>query len=176
MCIAANLVCYHDLLGGLLRDQLRWRRIAFEALSEGLAEELHPNWNIKVSCSYMTITCIPLRTDCCGSLQVTILEPGPFRTKCPTDNAITDPIHPAYTDPSLPTMRWRGIFGSPGRVFNGDPDKFAEAVYRVAYLEDPPLRLPIHPVSLAVLRRKGKQLLETADKWESWSEDVLMKD
>ena len=61
-------------------------------------------------------------------------------------------------------------------MFNGDPDKFAEAVYRVAYLEDPPLRLPIHPVSLAVLRRKGKQLLETADKWESWSEDVLMKD
>ncbi|KIJ60231.1 hypothetical protein HYDPIDRAFT_32486 [Hydnomerulius pinastri MD-312] len=129
-------------------------KFALEALSEGLAAEVHPSWNIKV----------------------TILEPGPFRTKCPTVNAITDPIHPAYTDPALPTMQWRNLFGNSDPVFNGDPDKFAEAVYNVAYLEDPPLRLPVHKASLAVLRARGQQLLDVADKWESWSEDVLMKD
>jgi len=110
------------------------------------------------------------------SLQVTILEPGPFRTKCPTVNMITDPVHPAYTDPSLPTTQLRSIFANPNPIFNGDPEKFAEAVYRVAYLEDPPLRLPIHRASLVTLREKGRELLETAQKWESWSEDVLIKD
>ncbi|KAF8550208.1 NAD(P)-binding protein [Imleria badia] len=127
-------------------------KFALESLSECLAEELDPNWNIKV----------------------TILEPGPFRTKCPTDNRITDPVHPAYTDPSLPTMQMRGVFANPNPVFNGDPEKFAEVVYRTAYLEHPPLRLPVHTESLVALRTKGKQLLETADKWEAWSEDVLI--
>lgn len=150
-------------------------RVALEALSEGLAEELDPNWNIKVNHLYpssrpSSITIVN------ASWQVTILEPGPFRTKCPTVNAITHPVHPAYTDPSLPTMQWRDLLANPNSVFNGDPEKFAEAVYRAAYLEDPPLRLPVHPASLDVLREKGKQLLETADKWESWSEDVLIKD
>lgn len=73
-------------------------------------------------------------------------------------------------------MRLRRMFTAPDSVFDGDPDKFAEVVYRAAYLEDPPLRLPVHPASLVVLREKGKQLLETADKWQSWSEDVLIKD
>ncbi|KAI9568468.1 hypothetical protein HD554DRAFT_727204 [Boletus coccyginus] len=129
-------------------------KFALEALSEGLADELDPNWNIKV----------------------TILEPGPFRTKGTTVNVISDPVHPAYTDPLLPTMQWRNVFANPNLVFNGDPKKFAEAVYKVAYLEDPPLRLPIHPVALVALRKKGGELLETAQKWESWSEDVFMKD
>ena len=73
-------------------------------------------------------------------------------------------------------MQWRSVFANPNLVFNGDPEKFAEAVYRVAYLEDPPLRLPIHPMALVALRKKGSELLETAQKWESWSEDVLLKD
>ncbi|KAF9222900.1 NAD(P)-binding protein [Gyrodon lividus] len=129
-------------------------KFALEALSEGLAAELHPDWNIKV----------------------TILEPGPFRTKCATVNAVVEPLHPAYTDPALPTMQIRSSGLNPDSVFNGDPDKFAEVVYKLAYLEDPPLRLPIHPVAVAIVRRKGQELLEAADKGESWSEDVLIQD
>ncbi|KAF8555531.1 NAD(P)-binding protein [Imleria badia] len=127
-------------------------KFALEALSECLVAELDPNWNIKI----------------------TILEPGPFLTKCPT-NTITDAVHPAYADPSLPSMQLRGVFANPYLALNGDPEKFAEVVYRTAYLEHPPLRLPIHTASLVAMRTKGKQLLETADKWESWSEDVLLK-
>ncbi|KAF8550210.1 hypothetical protein OG21DRAFT_1514323 [Imleria badia] len=41
----------------------------------------------------------------------------------------------------------------------------------LATLGTPPLRLP---GSLVAVRTKGKQLLETADKWESWSEDVFI--
>lgn len=87
-----------------------------------------------------------------------------------------DPIHPAYIDPSLPSTQFRSVFENPNTMFNGDPDKLAEAVYKVASLEHPPLRLPMHPETLGVLREKGKHLLDTANKWEPWSEGVLLKD
>ena len=89
---------------------------------------------------------------------------------------IEQPVHPAYTNPSLLTVEVRRLFANADSTFNGDPEKFAGLVYRAAYMEDPPLRLPVHTHSLAILREKGKQLLEIADKWESWSEDVLIKD
>ena len=154
--------------------------LALEALSEGLAEELDPSWNIKVdrpspfsSASYINVLLTRPPTVSC---QVIILEPGPFRTKCPADNMRADPVHPAYTNPLLPSMQMRRIFENPNTTFNGDPEKIAEAVYKVASLEHPPLRLPIHPQALGVLREKGKHLLDAADEWESWSEGVLLKD
>ncbi|KAG9309974.1 hypothetical protein JVU11DRAFT_10008 [Chiua virens] len=61
-------------------------------------------------------------------------------------------------------------------LLNGDPVKFAEATYKVACLEDPPRRMPLHPLCMGILRERGKHLVETADKWESWSEDLLIKD
>ncbi|KAH7881764.1 hypothetical protein F5I97DRAFT_1415692 [Phlebopus sp. FC_14] len=125
-------------------------KFALEALSEGLAAELDPRWNIKV----------------------TILEPGPFRTNCPGINVVVDPVHPAYTDTALSSMQWRSV--DVNAVFNGDPDKFAEIIYRTAYLEDPPLRLPVHKASLRSLRQKAKELLDAADEWETWSEDILL--
>ncbi|KAH7924106.1 NAD(P)-binding protein [Leucogyrophana mollusca] len=129
-------------------------KFALEGLSEGLSRELDPSWNIKII----------------------ILEPGPFRTNAPVENAVIEPLHPAYRNPSLPTAAWRNVFPNVKPYFNGDPDKFAAAVYRVAYLEDPPLRLPIHEASLASLRKKGRELLAAADKYESWSEGVIFQD
>ncbi|KAG9308868.1 hypothetical protein JVU11DRAFT_11327 [Chiua virens] len=129
-------------------------KFALEAFSEGLAVELDPDWNIKI----------------------TIFEPGPFRTNVVKGNLISVPIHPAYTGPSSPSMKWREVFSNLETIWNGDPVKFAEAVYKTTYLEDPPLRLPMHAVALEILREKGKHLLETAEKWESWSEDIVIKD
>lgn len=87
-------------------------------------------------------------------------------------------VHPAYTNPLLPTMKLRSILTGDAvdQLFNGDPDKFAVAVYKAAYLDDPPLRLPLHHLSVNIFREKGKQLLETAEKWGSWSEDILIKE
>ncbi|KIJ08069.1 hypothetical protein PAXINDRAFT_18768 [Paxillus involutus ATCC 200175] len=65
-------------------------KFAPEALSEGLASELHSDWNIKV----------------------TILEPGPIRTKRFIANAIIGPVRPAYTDPELSTMQLRGLLSN----------------------------------------------------------------
>ncbi|KAH7909265.1 hypothetical protein BJ138DRAFT_1155645 [Hygrophoropsis aurantiaca] len=131
-------------------------KFALEGLSEALSKELDPNWNIKVI----------------------LLEPGPFRTKCPTDNAVVEPIHPSYTDPSLPTVAWRNICASSEvfEHFTGDPKKFAAAVHKVAYIDDPPLRLPIHEATIKSLRKKGNEMLTVADKYEAWSEDIIWKE
>lgn len=48
MHIAVNLVCCGNLVKLMLR-KLTWCWLALEALSEGLAQELDPNWNIKVN-------------------------------------------------------------------------------------------------------------------------------
>ncbi|KAH7921664.1 NAD(P)-binding protein [Leucogyrophana mollusca] len=130
-------------------------KFAFEGLSEGLSRELDPSWNIKLI----------------------ILEPGPFRTKCPTD-AVVEPMHPAYANPTLPTVAWRNICISSeiNKYFAGDPDKFAAAVHKAAYLDDPPLRLPIHEATLSSMRKKGKEFLDAADKYESWSEGIMCED
>ena len=65
-------------------------------------------------------------------------------------------------------MQMCALFENTGPIFNGDPEKFADpAVYRVASMNDPPLRLSIRTEALAALKSKGKELLETADKWGS---------
>ena len=54
----------------------------------------------------------------------------------------------------------------------GDPEKAALAFLRLAALESPPFRFPIHKEGIAAARAKAKALNEAADKWESWSEDM----
>jgi len=73
-------------------------------------------------------------------------------------------------------MQLRGMVSNPNIAFNGDPVKLAEAMYRLACLEDPPLRLPIHQVALEALRRRGRHLVDITDKWASWSEDICFKE
>ncbi|KAN0074598.1 hypothetical protein V8E55_011647 [Tylopilus felleus] len=106
---------------------------------------------------------------------VTILEPGPFRTTCVAENLVRHPVHPAYTDPLLRTMRCRAAFANPNLVITADPAKLAEAMYK-ANFGGPPLRLPIHATSVAMVRQRGEHLLKTADNWGLWSEDVLTND
>ncbi|KAI5986169.1 hypothetical protein EDD15DRAFT_2373473 [Pisolithus albus] len=131
-----------------------WRKFAIEGLVEALATEVSPDWNIKV----------------------TIVEPGPFRTNCPTTNMVTEPVHPAYNDPTLPSREFRNMMSNPDAKFDGDPIKFAEAMYKLVYLEDPPLRLPLHHVTVEAFRKKGRHLIDAADAWASWSEDMCIQE
>ncbi|KAI6027326.1 hypothetical protein BKA83DRAFT_4227460 [Pisolithus microcarpus] len=128
-------------------------KFAIEGLAEALATEVSPDWNIKV----------------------TIVEPGPFRTNCPTTNMVTEPVHPAYNDPTLPSRGFRNMMSNPDAKFDGDPIKFAEAMYKLVYLEDPPLRLPLHHVTVEAFRKKGRHLIDAADAWASWSEDMCVQ-
>ena len=88
-----------------------------------------------------------------------------------------DPIHPAYSDPDLPSRKTRSLY--PGelaaRVHDGDPKKFGRAVYRLAYMDDPPLYLPLHRVAVEAAKAKGQELIQTAEEYASWSDDVYYR-
>ncbi|KAI6030595.1 hypothetical protein F5J12DRAFT_918793 [Pisolithus orientalis] len=110
------------------------------------------------------------------NIKVTIVEPGPFCTNCPTTNMVTEPIHPVYNDPVLPSMQLRNVMSNTDTAFTGDPTKLAEAIYKLVYLGDPPLRLPLHNITVETLKEKGHHLIDTADTWASWSEDMYVKE
>lgn len=129
-------------------------KAALECLTEGYISELDPEWRIKI----------------------TLLEPGLFRTSA-IESHTAEPVHPAYaSNASLPTRTYRALYpGIEETHFDGDPAKFAEAVYKLSRLDDPPVRLPLHRVALESARKKGELLLEAADKWSSWSDDVYFR-
>ncbi|KIJ21371.1 hypothetical protein PAXINDRAFT_64761, partial [Paxillus involutus ATCC 200175] len=85
------------------------------------------------------------------------------------------PIHPAYSDPNLPSRKIRNLY-DPGdlaeRASDGDPKKLAQAMYKVAYMDDPPFYLPLHRVAVQAAKEKGERLIQTAEKYASWSHDV----
>jgi NAD(P)-dependent dehydrogenase (short-subunit alcohol dehydrogenase family) len=128
-------------------------KAALECLTEGYIDELDPEWHIKI----------------------TLIEPGLFRTSM-IQNHATEPIHPAYeSNPSLPTRKYRALYPDiEDTHFNGDPAKFAEVAFKLSRLDDPPIRLPLHRVALESARKKGQSLLETAENWSSWSDDVYL--
>lgn len=47
-----------------------------------------------------------------------------------------------------------------------------EVVYKLASLEDPPVHFPLSKISVEGYKAKGTQLLEAAEKYASWSENV----
>jgi len=59
-----------------------------------------------------------------------------------------------------------------GMDASGDPKKAALAFLKIAALENPPFRFPIHNEAIAAARAKATALNEAADKWESWSENI----
>jgi hypothetical protein len=80
------------------------------------------------------------------------------------------PPHPAYTNENLPVNLYRKLGGT--IVADGNSDKAAQQFLKIVELENPPLRFPIHKDAIAAVRTKAKNLLEAADAYESWSEDV----
>ncbi|KAG2343360.1 NAD(P)-binding protein [Suillus weaverae] len=123
-------------------------KFALEGLSESLAKELDPAWNIKV----------------------TIIEPGPFRTKIFKENQRLTSQHPAYASPGLPSSRFRQFITS-GNI-DGDADKAVVAIEKLTHLDDVPTRLPLHRKVVASTRDKIKILAEDVGNFESWSDDL----
>ncbi|KAG0691659.1 NAD(P)-binding protein [Suillus ampliporus] len=115
---------------------------ALEGFSEGVAQELDPAWNIKV----------------------TIIEPGPFRTRMFTDNMHPSPQHPAYDNPELAGSKFPPV--------DGDTEKAVVVIEKLTRLDEPPLRLPLHRGTIKAGREKAKSLIDTMDRYESWSENI----
>ncbi|KAI0073378.1 NAD(P)-binding protein [Panus rudis PR-1116 ss-1] len=119
---------------------------ALEALSDAIAQELDPEWNIKV----------------------TLLVLGSFRTKG-LDNTVTLPAHSAYNKPTIGGNPLRGALKE-GSIHQQDPDKAAAKIYEVAYMTDPPLRLPVGADAVATIKAKSAHLAEVAEKYGSWAD------
>ncbi|KAI0642844.1 NAD-P-binding protein [Trametes meyenii] len=123
-------------------------KFALEGLTESLAAELDPAWNIKV----------------------TLIEPGGFQTEA-VNKAAFGPEHPAYSsNPELPSSRLRRLWGT--FALPGDPWKAVEAFYEIAALPEPPLHLPLGKDSVEFARRKAAKLTADTDKYEYFSENL----
>jgi len=48
-------------------------------------------------------------------------------------------------------------------------------MYRLAYMDDPPLYLPLHRVAVEAAKVKGEGLIQTAEEYASWSDDVYYR-
>lgn len=144
---------------------------ALEGLSESLADELDPVWNIKVRCSFpATVSSAPPCADAMPC-KITLLEPGPFRTEFSERNFRPLPQHPAYADPALPRSQVCKYIGSP-ELFDGDVSKAMVVIKKVSQLENPPVRFPLHKRTVATLRERAKEYSDLADGYESWVEDL----
>ncbi|KAI0671250.1 NAD-P-binding protein [Trametes maxima] len=123
-------------------------KFAFEGLTEALASELDPAWNIKI----------------------TIVEPGSFQTEGP-GKIFWAPEHPAYAaNPKLPATQMRkdwDAFSPPG-----DAKKAAAAFYEIAALPESPLHVPLGKDSVTWMKQKATSLLAAAEKYEYLSEDL----
>lgn len=103
---------------------------AIEGLTECVAAEVDPSWNIKFS----------------------ILCPGNFRTPIVDNSAPTNrPIHSAYTAPELPSTALREWLKHPEN-FKGDPAKIAQLIYDIATSSSPAFRYFVGSDALQAMR------------------------
>lgn len=123
-------------------------KFALEGLTDGLAKELRPEWNIKI----------------------TLIEPGATNTEAAGTFATT-PAHAAYTAADSVVTNVRGGFQS--MMTNGADVKLAVVeVYKLSELEQPPLRLPLGKDSINIIRQQLAAITADVDKYESWSEKL----
>ncbi|EMD37817.1 hypothetical protein CERSUDRAFT_154724 [Gelatoporia subvermispora B] len=124
-------------------------KFALEGLSEALAKEIDPSWNIKI----------------------TIVEPGSFATEGPPKAIVVDP-HPAYAQaPAAVVRAWVSSRAANGPA-GSDPLKAVHTFYRLANLVEPPLHFPIGKDAIEGLRKKTEGLLADTAAYASWSEGL----
>ncbi|KAF9222386.1 NAD(P)-binding protein [Gyrodon lividus] len=104
-------------------------KFALEGLSECLAAELDPAWNIKV----------------------TIIEPGSFYTKIIEGNMKMTTQLPAYANSTSASSQLRSFFVTGA---DGDADKATATMEKLVHLDNPPLRLPLHKMTVAAVKYK----------------------
>ncbi|MGF6992471.1 oxidoreductase [Paraburkholderia sp. GAS32] len=113
---------------------------AVEGLSESLARELKP-----------------------FGVHVTLVEPGGFRTNFAGDSLRwSEAVEPAYAES---VGRIREQMSHYHGTQSGDPAKAAAAIIQAVRAEPPPLRLPLGPDAVSVVRDKLASLQDNLDAW-----------
>ncbi|KAG1725519.1 NAD(P)-binding protein [Suillus lakei] len=151
--IGGRLLQVSSLLGLAGRPAMSYysaSKHALEGFSESIAQELDPAWDIQVESDYAQCE---IQANAC---QITIIEPAS-----------------SIYQPRLPGSKFREWASR--NAGDGDPDKAVVVMEKLIHLDEAPMRLPLHRFALSVGRAKAASLIETVDKYESWSEDVYIK-
>jgi NAD(P)-dependent dehydrogenase (short-subunit alcohol dehydrogenase family) len=117
-------------------------KFALEGLSEAMAGELAP-FNVKV----------------------TLVEPGPFRTGF-AGYSLKQSKKKVAAYGSTPAGEWIKKFPARDGKQEGDPVKAARLMMEVVETPDPPLRLPLGPVTYEGFRRKIESVQNDMAAWK----------
>jgi NAD(P)-dependent dehydrogenase (short-subunit alcohol dehydrogenase family) len=100
-------------------------------------------------------------------IRVTIVEPGPHRTRFANDRSVkwAEPM-PEY-GPSVGQVR-EAISELDGNQ-PGDPERAARAIVRAVDADEPPLRLPLGTMAVENIRAKLTDQLAELEKWAELS-------
>lgn len=124
---------------------------AIEGLTECVAAEVDPSWNIKV-CTFPVRYLKHASAEAKLRPKFSILCPGNFRTPIVDNSAPTNrPIHSAYTAPELPSTALREWLKHPEN-FKGDPAKIAQLIYDIATSSSPAFRYFVGSDALQAMR------------------------
>jgi short-subunit dehydrogenase len=101
-------------------------------------------------------------------IRVTLIEPGPFRTKWAGDSIRrAAAVIPDYAaTPAGATMARIQHYGAQGTQ-PGDPALAARAMISVVNSPHPPLRLPLGALALAGVRAELEAVRQELDEWEA---------
>jgi NAD(P)-dependent dehydrogenase (short-subunit alcohol dehydrogenase family) len=115
-------------------------KFALEGISEALAGEVMPL-----------------------GIRLTIVEPGPFRTKFASNGFILaeKQIEDYQSTVGIFRERIKGVDGKQ----EGDPNKAAQAIIQVVNAGNPPLRLPLGKIALATISSKLAHVQKDLDAW-----------
>ncbi len=113
---------------------------AVEGLSESLARELKP-----------------------FGIHVTIVEPGGFRTNFAGGSMKWSQVESPHYAETVGNMR--RFMSSYHGTQTGDPAKAADAIVRAVSADTPPLRLPLGPDAVDIVRKKLAAVQENLETW-----------
>jgi len=126
-------------------------KYALEGITESLAAEIDPAWNIKI----------------------TLAEMGFFRTNFVKNRTYTVYSHPAYTNPQLLGNITRSMLENVDpKIIKGDPDKLAKRLYELATLADPPLRVMLGAEGPVMLKPKLEKDAAEREKYAAWAQGL----
>ncbi len=114
-----------------------------DGFSEALSLELKPEWNIKV----------------------TIVMPGRFSTNFEKSIILTE-LAPDYEGSPASVIREVSQIASRNTYAEGDPAKAALAIIKIAHHDNPPLRLPLGPDALNLMKAKLQAVAADIEAWQ----------
>ena len=141
-----------------------------EGITEVLAWELDPSWNIKVSSYALSARYVVL-----NEVQISLVEPGVFYTEIVKRAGVGATIqysHPAYASPTLPGNVLRNHFIGKDERIGASPAKAVERIYDLSLLPNPPLRLILGKDAVEGVKKQIQSLEEDVTRYGSWSEGL----